>query len=575
MSTDRDAGDLELDTVCGTPENPTSEPLQSSDHHQTHEQELDPVLLWVPSGRRLISGLVGLNVVLLGTALVIGENFNPEGLSHQEPEVFLLVLMGISLIWMFWYLLWARRHPDISPHRDHHAGGVPVILALLLFAAFSLLLFVFRVGYLMSTRECKPAATLISPFMEAPFLTLQTYLLWAHSKDCIHRHKIITRSGLMMILSTDLLLWLNAVTEDNIHVEIELGKRNGLADDDTPDRDSSDLAGNSTCQCNASTACLAFRKGFEIFFPFNIEYYLMAGCLIYVMWKNVGRITGPDHHVTEKKTLYIVCTGGITLGLVFGGLVLAAGVTAFVLYQVYVSQPEFRLTAFFIFYGYHLVVMPIMSLCSLVGLIVQRLESRAREVGPNPSRRLDVVLLMAAALGQLALSYFSVVAALGIGTDGPLGELDLSYSLLSLLELILQNIFIIEGLHRHPHLSIKKKKKQMSSIFKMKKKAQENKKTDISLLEAKISAPPTVQEQGATKPWAKRVRQEICAFLILSNIMLWLIPAFGVHPQFENGLGKEFFGFTTWFIMMNLGQPLSVFYRMHSVAALTELLISA
>ncbi|XP_005725777.1 otopetrin-3-like isoform X2 [Pundamilia nyererei] len=538
MSTDRDAGDLELDTVCGTPENPTSEPLQSSDHHQTHEQELDPVLLWVPSGRRLISGLVGLNVVLLGTALVIGENFNPEGLSHQEPEVFLLVLMGISLIWMFWYLLWARRHPDISPHRDHHAGGVPVI-------------HIFTVGSLQG--------------------------LHSQTQD---NHKVC-RSGLMMILSTDLLLWLNAVTEDNIHVEIELGKRNGLADDNTipPDRDSSDLAGNSTCQCNVSTACLAFRKGFEIFFPFNIEYYLMAGCLIYVMWKNVGRITGPDHHVTEKKkTLYIVCTGGITLGLVFGGLVLAAGVTAFVLYQVYVSQPEFRLTAFFIFYGYHLVVMPIMSLCSLVGLIVQRLESRAREVGPNPSRRLDVVLLMAAALGQLALSYFSVVAALGIGTDGPLGELDLSYSLLSLLELILQNIFIIEGLHRHPHLSIKKKKKkkQMSSIFKMKKKkAQENKKTDISLLEAKISAPPTVQEQGATKPWAKRVRQEICAFLILSNIMLWLIPAFGVHPQFENGLGKEFFGFTTWFIMMNLGQPLSVFYRMHSVAALTELLISA
>ncbi|XP_035764663.1 proton channel OTOP3-like [Neolamprologus brichardi] len=369
MSTDRDAGDLELDTVCGTPEIPTSdEPLQSLDHHQTHEKELDPVLLWVPSGRRLISGLVGLNVVLLGTALVVGENFNPECLSHQEPEVFLLVLMGISLIWMFWYLLWARRHPDISPHRDHHAGGVPVILALLLFAAFSLLLFVFRVGYLMSTRECKPAATLISPFMEAPFLTLQTYLLWAHSKDCIHRHKIITRSGLMMILSTDLLLWLNAVTEDSIHVEIELGKQNGLADDDTipPGRDNSDLAG-SYCS-----------------------------------------------------------------------------------YSTFTQDPK-----------------------------------------------------------------------------------------------------------------------------QMKKKAQENKKKDISLLEAKISAPPTVQEQGATKPWAKRVRQEICAFLILSNIMLWLIPAFGVHPQFENGLGKEFFGFTAWFIMMNLGQPLGVFYRMHSVAALTELLISA
>lgn len=49
----------------------------------------------------------------------------------------------------------------------------------------------------------------------------------------------------MMILSTDLLLWLNAVTEDNIHEEIELGKRNGLADDDTipPGGDSLELAG--------------------------------------------------------------------------------------------------------------------------------------------------------------------------------------------------------------------------------------------------------------------------------------------------------------------------------------------
>lgn len=59
------------------------------------------------------------------------------------------------------------------------------------------------------------------------------------------------------------------------------------------------------------------------------------------------------------------------------------------------------------------------------------------------------------------------------------------------------------------------------------------------------------------------------------SLQLWVIPAFGVHPQFENSLGKQFFGFSTWFVMVNLGQPLGVFYRMHSVAALVELLISA
>lgn len=61
----------------------------------------------------------------------------------------------------------------------------------------------------------------------------------------------------------------------------------------------------------------------------------------------------------------------------------------------------------------------------------------------------------------------------------------------------------------------------------------------------------------------------------MSLLQMWVIPAFGVHPQFENGLGKQFFGFNAWFILVNMGQPLSVFYRMHSVGALMELLLAA
>ena len=87
---------------------------------------MDPVVVWVPSGRRLISGMLGLNVVLLGAALVAGEAFPPEGLTHQEPQVFVLLLIGVSSLWMLWYLLWARKQPGICPHKDHHAGGIPV-----------------------------------------------------------------------------------------------------------------------------------------------------------------------------------------------------------------------------------------------------------------------------------------------------------------------------------------------------------------------------------------------------------------------------------------------------------------
>lgn len=47
----------------------------------------------------------------------------------------------------------------------------PVVL--MLFAAFSLLLCVFRAGYLLSVMACKPAPKVLSPFFEAPFLALQ------------------------------------------------------------------------------------------------------------------------------------------------------------------------------------------------------------------------------------------------------------------------------------------------------------------------------------------------------------------------------------------------------------------
>ncbi|KAJ0016188.1 hypothetical protein NQD34_014478 [Periophthalmus magnuspinnatus] len=335
-----------------------------------------------------------------------------------------------------------------------------------------------------------------------------------------------------------------------------------------------DSSNSSSCRCSSDPACLVFQKGFEVLFPFSMEYYLMSGCMIYVMWKNVGRQTSTHHHSNHKLTFKIVYHGGFIYGLIFGGFVLIAGVAVFILYQVWVGQLHHRLTAFLLFYGFHLAVMPIMSFSSLVGLLVHRLERRVHEGGHNPTRSLDVLLLTVTALGQLGLSYFSMVAAFAIGTQGILGDLDLSYSVLSLLELVLQNIFIIEGLHRHP--SLKAKKKPKSTMFKVRMRTEsEERKTGIVLLDENTTAPPAAPNQERKNTWSKVIIQEVCAFLVLSNIMLWIIPAFGVHPQFENGLGKQFFGFSCWFVLVNVGQPLTVFYRMHSVAALMELLLNA
>ncbi|XP_026852666.2 proton channel OTOP3-like [Electrophorus electricus] len=558
----------------------------------------DSVLLWVPTGRRVLSGLLGLNVVLLGAALVAGDAFHPSGLRHQEPQVFLLLLLGLSVLWMLWFLLWARRQPGSPPHTDHHAGSVTVTVVLMLFAGFSLLLCVFGMIYNLLMKSCRPSAKVLLPFIQTPFLALQAYLLWAHSKDCIHKHRVLTRSGLMVILCTNILLWLNAVTEDSVHMEIELERRyeNTTIGKET-DQDKDNV---TACYCSRHPACAALRRGYEVLYPFNMEFSLLAGCMLYIMWKNVGRhVTGSHSGHSQNITLRIICYGRLLVGPVLGLLVLVAGVVVFVLYQVWVGQQARRFRAFLLFYGFHLVVMPLMALCSLVGMLVYRCKEqvqRGRQSGKckdqggakNPTRSLDVLLLVGAGLGQVSLSYFSLVAALAMETGGILENLDLSYSLFSLLELVLQNVFIIQGLHEqiHPHLHTNSdhirtegRKTQVNATSDMGTRAEHVSDVDQAReflhRKSKVPAPPIGRSRYGIHAWSRRIIQESCAFLILSNVLLWVIPAFGAHPQFESGIGREFYGFSAWFVLVNLGQPLIVFYRMHSVGALMELLISA
>lgn len=126
----------DMDVSWGTAGSPFNDRPrnQGNSDPQIQGPDLDPVLMWTPSGWRLLSGLLGLNVVLLGAALVAGQAFNPLGLKHQEPQVFMLVLMGFGMAWMLWYLLWARKQPGICPHKDHHAGGITVTGNLLFMA---------------------------------------------------------------------------------------------------------------------------------------------------------------------------------------------------------------------------------------------------------------------------------------------------------------------------------------------------------------------------------------------------------------------------------------------------------
>ncbi|KAM5135224.1 proton channel OTOP3-like [Mantella aurantiaca] len=184
----------------------------------------------------------------------------------------------------------------------------------------------------------------------------------------------------------------------------------------------------------------------------------------------------------------------------------------------------------------------------------------------NYTRSLEIILLLAAALGQFCIAYYSIVAIVATSSWNLLNSLNLSYSLLMILQHISQNILIIEGMrkghdgHVHPPTTQEESKEEAPRR--------------MSLLEIRRVSLAYLQSVGKLGI-SRRLVKEIALFLVLCNIMLWIMSAFGNHPQYANGLEQEFYGSSAWFSILNFGLPLSVFYRMHSVGGLLEVYLTA
>uniref|UniRef100_A0A8B9PZ46 Otopetrin 3 n=1 Tax=Apteryx owenii TaxID=8824 RepID=A0A8B9PZ46_APTOW len=509
---------------------------------------------------QLFSGLLAMNVVFLGSAFLSSMIFNHVAITLADVWILLSILKVLCVCWIFYYLLGTSRQPHAVLHRDSHAGPIWLRGSLLLFGAFSVLLNVFEIGYSVVHIQCKSHVQLVFPCIEILFVSTQALFLWHRSKDCIQVQHNLTRCGLMLTIATNLLLWLLAVTNDSIHKEIESQLR------DVEQR----LAGNETilCTCPNTTACEVFQKGYILLYPFNTEYCLVCCSMLYVMWKNVGRRISHHHasHIKPKFKLQ-----GVVFGPLLGAAAVIIGICVFMMYQIQATGSAPSRQIFVMYYSYYIVLLPLMSVAAVIGTIIHALEKRDLDTLKNPTRSLDVILLMGAALGQIGMSYFSIVAIVATDPRDLLNSLILSYSVLLIFQHITQNVFIIDGLHRQPFAEAiearhtghagKQEHTQRVSVLEL---GQEIRRVSLSYIHT-----------YSHLSWKRKALREISFFLVLCNIILWIMPTFGAHPVFENGLEKLFYGYSTWFAIVNFGLPLGVFYRMHSVGGLLEVYISA
>ncbi|CAM5097230.1 unnamed protein product [Natator depressus] len=550
---------------------------------------------------QLFSGLLAMNVVFLGCAFISSMVFNRVAITCRDVGIFLSILKILSLCWIIYYLLCTSRKPHAVLYRDSHAGPVWVQGSLVLFGICGIFLHVFRVGYDISLIHCKSQLEILFLCIDIIFVCIQTYLLWRHCKDCTQVQHNLTRCGLMLTMATDLLLWLLAVTNDSIHREIESALKVVVWSPYILI-----ATGNKTtsCMCPNTTACRIFQKGYILLYPFNMEYCLIGSTMLFVMWKNVGRHIPPQQAIHAKPKFKL---RGVFYGLVLGISALLLGICIFLTYQIQATSSAPSQETFVMYYSYHVVLLPTMIVSALAGTVIHRLEERELDTLKNPARSLDVILLMGAALGQILISYFSIVAIVATNPGDLLNRLTLTYAVSLIIQHITQNIFIIEGLHRQPLVEDPGANLAGPHIQHSGPSSEE---TAVSHTIQEPMPPPgneeTVAKEGEKREgcdprrvypleireeirrvshanshtyghlnWKRKALKEISIFLVLCNIILWIMPAFGMHPAFENGLEKSFYGYSTWFAIVNFGLPMGVFYRMHSVGGLLEVCVSS
>ncbi|KAK5614273.1 hypothetical protein CRENBAI_004244 [Crenichthys baileyi] len=526
----------------------------------------------------MLSTFICLNILILGCAFVSEGTSSNVKISNLVLQIFIIFLFLLTSIWMVYYTIYNSRTENAVVFKDRHAGTIWLRGGLLLFGILSLIMDIFKIATYVGYLHCDSAVKVAFPVMQLFFVLLQTYFLWMHSKDCVQVQKNLTRCGLMLTLSTNLVVWMTEVTEESLHQTIfpefpnnvtklsrrELYIRTASYDD-------------GHCKC-IHTSCDISKDAYYYLYPFNIEYSLFATVMAFVMWKNVGRVVfGSSHHHVRFSLKDVL------IGPILGVLLVVAGIATFSVYEIEmkttVQDEESHDSAVMMHFIMNIVIVTMMSVCTIIGCAIFKLEHRKHVSEKNPTRSLDVGLLVGASLGQFIISYFSIIAMVVTGAKGYLNRLNLAWGILMVIQLCLQNFFIIEGLHREPFHEVEPDTVVANPyVLKSSKHGSKHEQADldnISNPDVETHGQSGTAEHQHKLQWKRRVLREVSAFLLLGNIILWIMPAFGARPQFDHDTETQFYHSSMWAVIVNVGLPFGIFYRLHSVASLFEVYLNS
>ncbi|KAG6448038.1 proton channel OtopLc isoform X6 [Manduca sexta] len=291
-------------------------------------------------------------------------------------------------------------------------------------------------------------------------------------------------------------------------------------------------------------------------YPFIIEYSLIGAAVIYVMWKHIGRYPSVANDEDLERRLEAVLSrraaalaaaqrgnrvdcAGASKGLFCGLLLLVASLICLILFFVLIRHQELKRLSIYLADVSHCALMVLSILAILIGFIRGREMQWSPSPCTEPLRRvqslkfrseeqsdLNDILLRVSAFGLFVYAVFSVIAGgMGAFTHEP-NLLVMITGCLSVLQVVLQLLFIADVSRRRVHLP----------------------------------------EQERSKP----ARQAV-TFLLICNVTMWLIYTFEAQKVLANPVQLDFYGFVAWSLVQRFTLPLCIFHRFHSAVTLAEI----
>ncbi|XP_018019185.1 uncharacterized protein LOC108675669 isoform X2 [Hyalella azteca] len=379
--------------------------------------------------------------------------------------------------------------------------------------------------------DCAQDVMFAHPIMQALFTFLQMHFLFVNSEVVVEKFGQIARFAFMHLVATNLAIWVRMVVWESANDWIRLNY--GSSDLYDMPWHAQKVLHLHTCYHNNTLGRL-WTGSQQQFFPFLIEYSLIAAAVTYIMWRNVGKehiksfsnlskaiLEETLHEKRGRKGHWKVDCRSASKGLFLGLLVLVGGIVILIIFFVMKDHDGFDEKMFWMVNGSQIIILSLSILSCLIGFW----QIPKLAVSSTKPLELDRLLLSCTIVGVYIFAIFGMIVG---------------------------GLYIDE--------------QKLMTIF-----------CSCCLLVIQVSLQGMLVAEASRRTCSTRLQQlvkpgrQVITFLLFSNITLWILDSFITHSTLSQQFQIGFYGTLAWGIISRISLPLMILFRFHSAVILVEI----